>query len=84
MGNNRVLRFNKTALAFSNGVPDGILGQQDYVSSAPGLSATQFNSPFYVRLAKTNFLFVSDMGNNRVVSYFLSAHPIKAKGTKHK
>jgi hypothetical protein len=65
--NNRVLVWN--AVPSSSGVgADVVLGQPDFVSSAPGAGAAQMNAPSSVAVLDGN-LVVSDTGNVRLLVF---------------
>lgn len=64
-GNNRILIWN--AIPTGNGAPaDLVIGQPDFTSNTPGLSAADLNVPDGLWTDGTR-LVVSDEGNNRVM-----------------
>lgn len=67
LGNNRVLIYNRIPTA--NGASaDVVVGQPDFISSAPGNTATSLNFPRYAYSDGTRLLIV-DSGNNRILIY---------------
>lgn len=66
--NHRVLRFDQAA-SKANGAPaDGVLGQPDFTSGAPGLTQTSLDTPRGVAVYGTT-LFVAERGNARVLRF---------------
>jgi hypothetical protein len=63
-GNNRVLIWNSLPTAATPA--DVVIGQADFSSDDPGLSATALNNPTSVAIANGK-LIVVDQGNNRVL-----------------
>lgn len=72
--NNRVLVYNlNNDDTLADRVPDFVLGQPDFVSSAAATTASGLSGPRGVAIDMTNNrLFVADLSNNRVVAYNLS------------
>ncbi len=70
-GNNRVLRFPRpVAQSGSRILPDAVIGQGDFNSSASALvMANSLNNPAGVAIGPNGDLFVADTGNNRVLEY---------------
>jgi len=67
--NHRILLF-KNARLKSNGAPaDGLIGQADFTTSAPGLSARKLQGPWASALAPSGRLWVCDSGNHRVLRF---------------
>ena len=65
--NNRVLRFSPP---FKNGEnADFVIGQSDFTSKTPALSATGLNVPTYLTFDSAGDLWVSDRDNCRVLEY---------------
>jgi hypothetical protein len=62
--NHRVLIWNE--LPTSNVPADVVVGQPDFTSGAPGLSATKFNGPSGLAVAEGR-LYVTDANNHRVL-----------------
>lgn len=68
-GNHRVLLF-KNARLKSNGAPaDGVIGQADFTSSAPGLSVRKLQGPYGSALDPSGRLWVCDADNDRVLRF---------------
>lgn len=68
-GNHRILGF-PSAATLANGSPaTRVLGQRDFVSVDPGLSASRLNNPNGV-FAVGNSLWVLDAGNHRALRFF--------------
>ncbi len=67
-GDNRVLIFNSFPTS-TNQVPDGVLGQTDFVSSNSGTDANHFSWPIAVTGDGNGGLFISDYLNYRVLHY---------------
>jgi len=66
-GNSRVLEF---APPFSTGMSASlVIGQADFVSSAPGVSASRLFAPFSVAFDALGSLYVADGGNSRVLGF---------------
>lgn len=69
-GNNRLLRFRRPVEQSGRIVPDAVIGQPDFTSSASALvSATSLSAPGGVAIGPNGDLFVADTGNNRVLEY---------------
>lgn len=67
--NHRILLF-KNARLKSNGAPaDGVIGQPDFTSSTPGLSARKLHGPWASALDPSGRLWVCDSGNHRVLRF---------------
>ena len=66
-----LLSWQGALAQFQNAPPaDGVLGQPDFVSNTPGLSASMFNGPNGVAVdPATGKLFVADRGNHRVLRF---------------
>jgi sugar lactone lactonase YvrE len=66
-GNSRVLEFNPP---FANGMSASlVIGQADFVSSTPGVSANRLYAPFSVAFDALGRLFVADSGNSRILGF---------------
>jgi sugar lactone lactonase YvrE len=64
---NRVLRFSPP---FANGMAaDLVIGQSDFVSNTPGLTASKLSYPVGVAFDPAGNLLVADFGSNRVLRY---------------
>ncbi|RLD24702.1 MAG: hypothetical protein DRI71_01775 [Bacteroidetes bacterium] len=64
----RVLVFN--SIPTTNGaMADVVIGQPNFTSSTPGLSATNLAFPGYVTVTPDNKLLIADITNNRVLIY---------------
>jgi len=82
-GNNRILRFNASTL--NNATPpaaDVVIGQQDFVSSAPNggntaTSASVLAAPAGLTFDGQNNLYVADFGNFRVLKFAAPLAPGK-------
>jgi hypothetical protein len=83
--NNRVLGFPAATLAASGGTATGVLGQTDFVSTAPnrgaGLpTASTLSAPASIAFDSAGNLWVVDQGNNRVVGYPQASVALPAAG----
>lgn len=80
INDHRVLRFNSAAMKSNGANADGVLGQDDFVSSAPSSSpvADEFEFPACLATNNGGELWVSDVGNNRIVRFNNAA--LKANG----
>ncbi|MEO8371234.1 MAG: hypothetical protein ABI806_18765, partial [Candidatus Solibacter sp.] len=68
--NHRVLRFRRPVNQSGRIVPDAVIGQADFTSSASAaVSATSLNTPAGLALGPNGDLFVGDAGNNRVLEF---------------
>lgn len=70
-GNNRVLGFASAALFTNGAAADLVIGQPDFYSSGPGFPVTagSLNQPVAAATDPAGNLYVSDLGDNRVVEY---------------
>lgn len=69
LGNNRILRYPNID-AFQNGeAAEAVLGQPNFTSNAPGLSASNLNNPVGIFLGPTGSLWVCDYLNHRVLRF---------------
>lgn len=74
----RVLRFDAAATK-ANGAPaDGVLGQPNFTSAAAATSQAGMRFSYGVAVDNTGHLWVSDLGNNRVLRFDAAA--TKANG----
>lgn len=73
--NNRILGYDLSIGSEHFGIQANfVLGQSNFGSHAPGVSASSLNEPGYLSWDKNNkYLFVSDNNNNRVIGYDLSS-----------
>lgn len=67
--NNRVLIFKNAASKTDGANADGVIGQSDFVTSAPADTATGLRGPQGVVLDASGRLYVSQSGSNRVTRY---------------
>ncbi|MES2465839.1 MAG: NHL repeat-containing protein [Verrucomicrobiota bacterium] len=67
--NNRVLRYDNPAAKGNGGAADHVIGQPDFVTTTPGLSATQFDEPYDLAIDSQGRLWVSDFDNVRVLRF---------------
>lgn len=70
-GNNRVLRFPRSAINQSGRItPDAVIGQSNFGSSTSALvSASSLKNPGGLAIGPNGDLFVADDGNNRVLEF---------------
>jgi len=70
-GNNRVLVFNLTGLPVQNAQATHVLGQANFTTGTPGATAANtLATPFGADYdSSTDFLYVADGGNNRVLIF---------------
>jgi uncharacterized protein (TIGR03437 family) len=69
-GNNRVLRYRRPVAQSGRIMPDAVIGQVDFNSSASALvAANSLNSPGGVAIGPNGDLFVADSTNNRILEY---------------
>jgi predicted esterase/sugar lactone lactonase YvrE len=67
--NNRIMRWGSAAKYMNGSAAESVLGQQDFVTRASGLSAAKMNDPLRAHVDATGRLWVSDYGNNRVLRF---------------
>ena len=67
--NNRVLRYDNPAAKGNGGAADHVVGQQDFVTTTSGLSATQFDEPYDLAIDALGRLWVSDFYNVRILRF---------------
>ncbi|MES2921855.1 MAG: Ig-like domain-containing protein [Verrucomicrobiota bacterium] len=65
----RVLRFNNAAALGNGAGANAVLGQPDFASTTPGLSATQVARAVGFWITPDDTLWVSDQNNNRVLRF---------------
>lgn len=67
----RVLRFDNARMKLNGANADGVLGQDDFVSSSSSTSpvADEFNTPSCLAINDSGTLWVSDIGNLRVLRF---------------
>jgi uncharacterized protein (TIGR03437 family) len=89
-GNHRVVRFNASTLnAITPPDADVVIGQKDFVSSAPNaggneVSGAGFEAPTAVAFDAQGNLYVSDFGNSRILKFtgpFAPSTPSPAAST---
>lgn len=68
-GNHRVLRFDNAATKASAALPDAVLGQPDFATIDPTVTASGLELPMHPRMDADGTLWVSDYGNSRVLGY---------------
>jgi sugar lactone lactonase YvrE len=68
-GNNRVLRFDNAATKVNGADADGVLGQQNFDTSDPGIRNQQLNDPSGVTVDAMGTLWVADRINDRIFGY---------------
>ena len=71
-GNNRVLAFASAASFVNGGSASLVLGQPDFYSNRPGypgITLSSLNQPSAAATDPEGNLYVSDLGDNRVVEY---------------
>ncbi len=68
-GKHRVLRFSSAESLQNGGAAEAVLGQPDFQSTGPGLSATQVNQPQGIAVSADGRLYVADRNNNRVLRF---------------
>ncbi len=66
---NRVLRFDHAATLANGTGASAVLGQPNFATITPGLSATKMSSPAGARITEDDSLWVSDLGNNRLLRF---------------
>lgn len=72
--NNRVLRYPRPVNQTGRILPDAVIGQSDFNSSASAaVSASSLRGPSAVTLGPDGNLFVADAGNNRVLEFAAGA-----------
>ncbi len=71
--NNRVLRFDAASSALSGALPDGVLGQQDFVSNGALVTAYGMYGPAGLYINAAGTLWVADSSNHRVLRFDLAA-----------
>lgn len=71
INDHRVLRFDNAAMKSNGSNADGVLGQDDYVSSSPSSSpvADEFEFPTCLAINDGGELWVADVGNNRIIRF---------------
>ncbi len=66
---NRVLRFDNAAALPNGAAASAVLGQDDFTSIAPGLSATKMRNPSGLAITSNNTLWVCDFSNSRMLRF---------------
>jgi len=77
-GNNRVLRFDNALTKANGAAADGVLGQSDFINSAPASTQSGMSGPAAVCVDYAGTLWVADATNNRVLRFASAA--LKANG----
>jgi len=67
--NNRILRFGVGGTLGSKSVPEGVLGQSNFLGTAPGTQANRLDTPTSLAFDTTGRLWVADRSNNRVLRF---------------
>ncbi len=67
--NHRVLRYDHAASKPNGAAADGVLGQLDFTSNVPGLTASSMTTPASVAIDSAGRLWVSELANNRVLRF---------------
>jgi sugar lactone lactonase YvrE len=68
-GNNRVLRYDNASTKANGANADGVLGQPDFMTNTPGVTASLMEGPIGVFADAGGRLWVSDRGNARVLRF---------------
>lgn len=68
-GNHRVLRFDNISTKSSGAGADGVLGQMNFTDFSPGAGDTGFESPTGVAIGPNGALYVTCMGQSRVMRF---------------
>jgi len=71
---NRVVEFQPPFTTYET--PAIAVGQSTLTGNAPGLSATNLSAPFGAVVSSSGDLWVTDLGNNRLVEYVPSVYPV--------
>ncbi len=67
--NNRILVFINAALKSNGGLPDGVLGQSNFVTGTAGTQRDRFALPRISAIGPTGLLAVADEANSRVLTF---------------
>jgi sugar lactone lactonase YvrE len=85
-GNNRILVFEQPLTLSSGAAASFVLGQSTFGTQSSGTTSTTLNTPQSIAYSDTGYLWVADRGNNRTLSYAITAgapslvtHPVKPK-----
>ncbi len=68
-GNHRVLRFDDISTKLSGAGADGVLGQINFLANSPGAGSTGFESPTGVAIGPNGALYVTCLGQSRVMRF---------------
>lgn len=68
-GNVRVLRFDNAATKPSGALPDAVLGQPNFASSASGQGASRLRNAYHLAMDAAGTLWLSDYLNARVLGF---------------
>ena len=71
IANDRILEY--TAPVTDGEAASIVLGQPDFVSNSPGLTASTLDNPFAIAIDSSGNVWVSDSQNNRVLEYVKGA-----------
>lgn len=89
--NHRILLFQNARLKSDGAPADGVIGQADFTTSAPGLSARKLQGPWASALDPSGRLWVCDSDNDRVLRFtpdrvrpLLTVKKVPRKTTKAK
>jgi sugar lactone lactonase YvrE len=67
--NSRILRFANVSTKTSGAAADGVLGQVNFITGSPGLSASKFKAVRGISVDASGRLWVADSSNNRVLRF---------------
>jgi sugar lactone lactonase YvrE len=74
--NNRIMVFDVSSISNGENAVN-VLGQPDFTSSDPGTTQSSLDSPYGLEYDRArNILFVTDVGNNRVVAFTIATATI--------
>jgi len=68
-GNHRVVRYDHAAQRTTAAVPDGVVGQPNIMSIAPGCSAGHLHAPRDVAIDVDGTVWIADTENHRVLGF---------------
>lgn len=63
----RVVRFDQAASLANGAEASAVFGQTNFSGDSPGLSATAWNNPTGLAIAKDDSLWICDQNNNRIL-----------------
>jgi sugar lactone lactonase YvrE len=67
--NNRILRFDSAATSSGLVNASAVLGQVDFTTGSPGISATKLEVPAGVFITPDDSLWITDYGNHRMLHF---------------